>query len=101
MAESSSSWGAGAQDRSSPVAFTKRNEELVREYQIAIEGMTLIRERLAHCARTEGVNQVANCKELREQYFALCNDRFRGMIFPEDSQPPNRFVPGLIPPSTK
>ena len=93
--------GGAFQDKSNGVvAFNVRNEQLVREYQIAIEGMTLVRERLAHCVRTEGVNQVANCKELREQYFALCNDRFRGMIFPEDSQPVNRFVPGLVAPKT-
>ena len=83
-------------DKSSPVAFNVRNEQLVREYQIAIEGMALVRERLAHCVRTEGVNSVANCKELREKYWALCNDRFRGMVFTEDAQPDNRFVPGLI-----
>ena len=83
-------------DRSGPVAFNVRNEALVREYQIAIEGMGLVRERLAHCVRTEGVNAVANCKELREKYWALCNDRFRGMVFPEDAQPDNRFVPGLV-----
>lgn len=83
-------------DRSNPVNFNIRNEQLVREYQIAIEGMGLVRERLAHCARTEGVNQVVNCKELREQYYALCQDRFRGMVFPEDAQPDNRFVPGLV-----
>ena len=59
------------------------NEKLVREYQIAVEGMDVIRERLAHCARTEGVNQFENCKELRLKYFDLCNDRFHGMIFPK------------------
>ena len=59
------------------------NEKLVREYQIATEGMVVIKERLAHCARSEGVNQFENCKELREKYFTLCNDRFHGMIFPE------------------
>jgi len=83
-------------DRTSVVEFNKRNEALVREYQIAIEGMTLIRERLAHCVRTEGVNHATNCKELREKYWALCNDRFRGMQFPESAQPENRLVPGLI-----
>ena len=83
-------------DRSGPVAFNVRNEQLVREYQIAIEGMNVVRERLAHCVRTEGVNQMAACKELREKYWALCNDRFRGMVFPEDSQPDNRLVPGLV-----
>ena len=59
------------------------NEKLTREYQIAVEGMDIIRDRLAHCVRTEGVNQFENCKELRLKYFDLCNDRFHGMIFPK------------------
>ena len=83
-------------DSSSPFNFNVRNEQLIREYQVAVEGMKLVRERLAHCARTEGANQFVNCKELREQYLALCNDRFKGMVFPEDSQPLNRNVPGLL-----
>ena len=76
--------------------YNARNEAVVREYQIAIEGMRLVRERLADCVRHEGVNQFVNCKELREQYWALCNDRYRGMVFPEGSEPKNRNVPGNI-----
>ena len=59
------------------------NEKLVRENQIAVEGMDIIRKRLEHCALTEGVNQFENCQEIRHKYFDLCNDRFRGMRFPE------------------
>ena len=83
-------------DRSSPFAFHVRREALAREYQVAIEGQKLVRERLAECFRVEGVNQFVNCKDLRLQYMALCNDRFHGMIFPEDAQPNNRKVPGLV-----
>ena len=82
-------------DRTTVVAFNERNEQMVREYQIAIEGMAIQRERLEDCVRKEGVNQMTACKDIREKYFALCNDRFKGMIFPEDSQPNNRDVPGL------
>jgi hypothetical protein len=71
------------------------NEKFVREYQIAIEGMNVIKERLAHCARTEGVNQFENCKELREKYYALCSDRFHGMIFPPGLESLNRSLPGI------
>lgn len=85
-------------DRSNVINFVERNQQMVREYQIAIEGMNLVRERLADCVRREGVNQMTGCKELREQYFALCEDRFRGMIFPEGAEPTNRDVPGLIKP---
>ena len=83
-------------DRSSPFAFHVRKEALTREFQIAIEGQKLVRDRLAECFRTEGVNQFVECKELRLQYMALCNDRFKGMVFPEDAQPNNRRVLGVI-----
>ena len=82
-------------NRSSAVAFNEHNEKMLREYGIALENMNITRERLEHCVRTEGVNMMTNCKDIREKYFALCNDRFRGMIFPEDRQPENREVPGL------
>ena len=80
-----------------PIKFHERNEQLTREYQIAVENMGIIRRELAHCVRTETVNQFVNCKELREKYWALCTDRFRGMIFPDGIEP-NRAVPGLIAP---
>ena len=86
-------------DYSSPYNFHVRNDKLIREYQISLENMNLIRKDLAHCIRTEGVNQFVNCEELRMQYFELCQDRFRGMIMPPDTKPVNRQVPGLIPPS--
>jgi hypothetical protein len=81
-------------NRDSPTEFFIRREILSREYQIAVERQKLVRERLAHCFRTEGVNQFVNCKELREQYMNLTNDRFHGMIFPPDAQPVNRIIPG-------
>jgi len=82
-------------DRSSVVGFNERNEQMTREYQIAMENMNIQRERLAHCTRTEGVNMMTNCKEIREKYMALCNDRFHGMIFPPDTKV-NRDQPGLL-----
>jgi hypothetical protein len=82
-------------DRSSVVAFNERNEAMVREYGIAMEAMQVARERLEHCVRSEGVNMMTNCKAEREKYWVLCNDRFRGMIFPEGAEPTNRAVPGL------
>jgi len=83
-------------DRSDVYAFNVRNEQMIREYQIAIENQAIIRERLAHCARTEGVNQYVACKELREKYMEICNDRFKGMLFPEGSEPLNRVTPGMV-----
>jgi hypothetical protein len=82
-----------------PAEFYQRNEDLIREQQIALQAMRITGERLAHCFRTEGVNQFANCKDIREKYWALCTDRYRGMIFPAGEEPKNRQVPGLVPPS--
>ena len=78
-----------------PFDYNVRQEKVAREYQIAIEGMALVRERLADCVRTEHVNSFVKCKDLREKYFALCQDRYRGMLFPEELEPKNRVVPGL------
>lgn len=85
-------------DYSTPYNFHLRNDQILREYQIGIEEMNLLRKEMAHCFRTEGVNQFNNCKELREKYVGLCQDRFRGMLMPPDSLPMDRTVPGLVAP---
>jgi hypothetical protein len=90
------------------------HEQMIREYQIALEGfisyrfspfflslimvigMDIIRKRLQYCINKAGVNQFENCRDLREKYFALCTDRFHGMIFPPGCEPLNREVPGLV-----
>lgn len=79
-------------DRSSGNAFHERNEILAREYMVAVEGMHLIGEKLAHCFRTEGVNHYVNCRELREKYAALCKDRFRGMVLPQEIENRQQFA---------
>ena len=89
----------GLRDSSSPQNYYIRQEQLVREYQVAVEGMAIVRDKLAVCVRSNTVNQFVACKELRETYFALCTDRYHGMIFPADLEPPNRQVPGLIKPT--
>jgi hypothetical protein len=88
-------------DYSTPYNFHLRNDQLVREYQVAIENMNFIRRDLSECIRSEGVNQFVNCQDLRQQYFVLCQDRLRGMVLPPDAKPMNRQVPGLIPPEKK
>lgn len=79
----------------SPYDYHTKSEQLVREYQISLESMALVRQRLADCARTEAVNQFVNCKELREKYAALCKDNYRGMVMPPDFEPTSREIPGL------
>ncbi len=80
----------------SPYDHKVQKETLVREYQVALASMRLVRERLAVCVRTENVNQFVNCRELREQYHALCKDNYNGMIFPEGQEPATRKVSGMV-----
>jgi hypothetical protein len=82
-------------DRSSTLAFYDRNEKMAREVMIANEGLNILKEKLAHCFRTEGVNHYVKCKDLREKYFSLCQDRFKGMILPSGTEPANRNVMSL------
>eukprot|EP01040_Poterioochromonas_malhamensis_P006575 gene6574-7079_t len=84
-----------------PYEYKIQQEALAREYQIAIAEMNLLHDELADCARRENVNQFVNCKELREKYWTLCKDRYRGMIFPEGLEPSNRAVPGINWATTK
>jgi hypothetical protein len=88
-------------DYSSPYNFHVRQEHLTREYQIALENMSMLRDELGHCVRTEGVNQFVNCKELRQKYFDLCQDKYRGMLMPPGARDFNRQVPGLVAPPAK
>jgi hypothetical protein len=57
-------------------------EQLSKEYQIALEEMGIVRHELRECVRTEGVNQFTNCKEIRDKYWALCKDKYKGMVLP-------------------
>ena len=79
----------------SPYDQKLRSDKLAREYQIAVEYMHVIRERLSDCVRTETVNQFTACKDLREKYFALCADRYHGMLVPPGEEPVNRQIPGV------
>jgi NAD-dependent oxidoreductase involved in siderophore biosynthesis len=54
----------------------------VREYQISIENLAILRERLVDCARREHVNQFIKCKEIRNKYIAAARDC--GLIVPND-----------------
>lgn len=77
-------------DHTSAADYIVRSDLLAREHQVAIESMGLLRDKLAHCFRTEGVNHYVNCKELREKYANLCKDRFHGMILPSGIEIENR-----------
>lgn len=82
----------------SPYECHIKRQQLSYEYAIAVQQMSIIRDKLAKCAREETVNQFRNCKELREKYLALQQDRYHGMLFPEELEPTNRNLPGVIVP---
>jgi len=51
-----------------PVAWTNYREQRVREIAIAIEMGKILKQRLAECYQTEGVNHLQNCKEEQRKY---------------------------------
>ena len=74
----------------------------VKEEAVAQATLGIMQDKLAVCYRTHGVNQGIMCKQLRDEYMSLMMDGFKGQLFPEDRQPPNRdhpiFVPRKTPP---
>ena len=71
-------------------------EELMREYQIGLAQMRIVRRKLSDCVKSETVNQFVNCRDLREQYHTMCKDNFNGMKFPSGQEPHTRKTPGLV-----
>eukprot|EP00608_Synchroma_pusillum_P009778 CAMPEP_0198422672 /NCGR_PEP_ID=MMETSP1452-20131203/2551_1 /TAXON_ID=1181717 /ORGANISM="Synchroma pusillum, Strain CCMP3072" /LENGTH=105 /DNA_ID=CAMNT_0044142947 /DNA_START=94 /DNA_END=411 /DNA_ORIENTATION=+ len=90
-------------ERNSAANYHLTRAVLAREYLIAVERMKIVREDLKVCVLREGVNQYHNCRELRERYFNLCMDRFRGMTLPPgfEPTPEQRQIPGLEGPYKK
>lgn len=78
-----------------PYDYHVKQEQMMREYQIALENMAIVRENLKECARTEGVNQFTNCREIREEYVKLVQDRHHGIVFPSGEEPKSRQTPGV------
>jgi hypothetical protein len=74
----------------------KRIDTNTREVAIAEQNVYLLQEKLAHCFRVNGVNHGIMCKELREEYVNLMKDPYRGQLFPENGQPPNRTHPFIM-----
>ena len=83
-------------DRATPANFAVRSEQIIRENQIAIETLHIIRKQLAECTRRENINQAANCREVREKYWALCLDKNKGMLFPPGTGPESPILPGYM-----
>mmetsp|Transcript_19269 Transcript_19269/g.40453 ORF Transcript_19269/g.40453 Transcript_19269/m.40453 type:complete len:84 (+) Transcript_19269:77-328(+) len=54
-----------------PVALLELREHLSRERLVKVEEAKLVREELKLCYRREGVNHIAKCKELAQEYIRL------------------------------
>lgn len=63
------------------------------EHLVAAERLSVLREKITECVRTQGVNQFTECKELRERYFKLCMDNYSGELFPPMTNPTRRTLP--------
>ena len=62
-------------DNSSIYNHTVRKDQVIREYQVALEEFDMVRSELAHCVRTHGVNNFVICRDLRTKYLKLQEDR--------------------------
>lgn len=62
----------------------------IKEDFIAHATLEIMQDKLKVCYRTHGVNHGIMCKDLREEYMNLMMDRYKGQLFPDDSQPNNR-----------
>lgn len=71
----------------------KRINTNIREAAIAEQTMYIYQEKLAHCFRTHGVNHQIMCKDLREEYLKIMADPYRGQLFADGAEPPNRTHP--------
>ena len=78
-------------DNSSVYNHTVRKDQVIREYQVALEEFDMVRTELAHCVRTHGVNNFVICRDLRTKYLKLQEDRYKGTIFPEDFEADRRL----------
>ncbi len=78
-------------DNSSLYNSVVRKDQVIREYQVALEEFDMVRGELAHCVRTHGVNNFVMCRDLRTKYLALQEDRYKGALFPEDFEPDRRL----------
>ncbi len=83
----SSNFGTGELlDRSSPMAYVIRQEQLAKERQIATQTQLILRDQYEHCVRQEGVNQFINCKDIRNKYLKMQQDIQGGMLLPPDDE---------------
>jgi hypothetical protein len=65
-----------ASSADTPVQTSLRRQQNVREQFIAIEEIKVLRDAVAECYRTEGVNHYENCKEQVQAYMERTRGKF-------------------------
>jgi hypothetical protein len=57
-------------------------EQRARERQVATETVKLLRQRVIHCYRKEGVNHYENCQTEAQDYYNIIIKRDNGQLQP-------------------
>jgi hypothetical protein len=70
-----------------PVGYLHDVEQRARERQVAYETVKLLRQRVIHCYRKEGVNHYENCRKEAADYYNTIIKKDMGQLQPEWSNP--------------
>ena len=68
-----------------PVAYLHSVEQRARERQISYETVKLLRQRVIHCYRKEGVNHYENCQQVAQDYYDIITHPQMGQLQPKSS----------------
>ncbi|GKY93663.1 hypothetical protein MPSEU_000333700 [Mayamaea pseudoterrestris] len=70
-----------------PVGYLHDVEQRARERQVAYETVKILRQRVIHCYRKEGVNHYENCRKEATDYYNTIIKKDMGQVQPEWSNP--------------
>jgi hypothetical protein len=68
-----------------PVAFLQSVEQRARERQVAYETVKLLRQRVIHCYRKEGVNHYEKCKKEAQDLYNVISQKDLGQLQPNQT----------------
>jgi NADH-ubiquinone oxidoreductase subunit 10 len=66
-----------------PVGYIHGAEQRARERQVAYETVRLLRQKVIHCYRLEGVNHYENCYDVAKEYYDLVSKKDLGQLQPK------------------
>ena len=69
------------------MAHLQATEQRARERQVAYETVKLLRQKVIHCYRKEGVNHYENCREETQALYDVISKKDLGQLQPEWSDP--------------